>query len=246
MISSVLRLQRFVKATSFFVCLFAINFAAAQTVTTDQPDYPPGSTVVITGSGFLAGESVKLQVLHYDINGDNDASAAHQPWYVTADADGNISATWLVPLDEDELGATLLLTADGQDPTLPARHAETTFTDACSISNPSGPSNVTVCTGLNASFTVSASLNGSPCGGLVLTYQWRKNGVNIADGATGNGSTYGGTTTTTLTITGVAAGDAATTATGYDCVVSATGLASKTSGRASLTVKRWLTTSAAT
>src|SRR5439155_6369053 len=89
--------------------------------------YPPGATVTITGTGFTPGETVTLQVLHLDTNGDNDTSAAHQPWTVTADASGNISTTWLVPPDQDELGAMLKLTADGQTSLL---HAETTFTDA--------------------------------------------------------------------------------------------------------------------
>src|SRR6266699_1424799 len=32
-------------------------------VTTDQPDYPPGSIVSITGGGFTPGETVQCQVL---------------------------------------------------------------------------------------------------------------------------------------------------------------------------------------
>src|SRR6185369_9590510 len=91
--------------------------------------YPPGATVNITGSGWIPGERVKLQVTHTLANGDNDTSPAHEAWYVTADENGNITANWTVPTDEDELGATLLLTADGQDPAEPARHAEAIFTD---------------------------------------------------------------------------------------------------------------------
>ena len=128
MISSLLPCLRPSKAISFFVCLFAINFAAAQTptLTTDQPDYPPGSTVIITGSGFAAGDTVRLQVVHVGA-GDNETSGAHAPWIEVADDNGSFTTTWIVPLDEDELGATLLATADGQTSGL---HAETTFTDA--------------------------------------------------------------------------------------------------------------------
>src|SRR5437899_91100 len=39
--------------------------AAAATVTTQYPDYAPGDTVVITGSGWEPGETVVLQ-LHED------------------------------------------------------------------------------------------------------------------------------------------------------------------------------------
>ena len=34
----------------------------AQTVTTDKADYQPGETVVITGTGWTAGETVKLYI----------------------------------------------------------------------------------------------------------------------------------------------------------------------------------------
>src|SRR6266478_5328339 len=96
-------------------------------VTADQPDYPPGSIVSITGGGFTPGETVQLQVVHVgDTNSDNDTSSAHEPWQVTADADGALITTWDVPFDEDELGATLLLTAAGQTSGLTA---EVTFTD---------------------------------------------------------------------------------------------------------------------
>ena len=98
------------------------------TVQTDLLDYPPGATAYITGSGFTPGEWVTLQVLHVGEGDDlTSPTGAHAPWDVKADASGNISSEWLVPLDEDELGATLLLTADGQISLL---HAEWTFTDA--------------------------------------------------------------------------------------------------------------------
>src|SRR5215831_4057676 len=83
-------------------------------VITDKEDYSPGQTVLITGFGFQAGESVTLQVLHDGAMGDNETSDAHAPWYTTADENGDIFSTWIVPVDEDEAGALLKLTADGQ------------------------------------------------------------------------------------------------------------------------------------
>ena len=146
---------------SFFtILLTSVNvFSQTATISTDQPDYPPGSTVIITGSGFQPGESVTLQVHHYDANGDNDTSPAHQPWTVTADANGNVSATWLVPADEDELGATLLLTADGQSSGL---HAEVTFTDsgAFSYTTTSGhSSSVSMIPGTSNNTSLSVDVN---------------------------------------------------------------------------------------
>src|SRR6266699_1405568 len=108
--------------------------SAGPTVTTDQSDYPPGGTVYITGAGFQPNETVTNQVLHADPNVPNDdaTSPAHQPWTVTADENGNFSTTWDVPLDEDEGGATLQLTATGQTSELTA---QATFTDATSAVN---------------------------------------------------------------------------------------------------------------
>ena len=66
------------------------------------------------------------------------------------------------------------------------------------------PTNLVVCSGSSAAFTVSAA--GQP----TLTYQWRKNGVNLA-----NGGAISGVTTTTLTINPTVVGDAGN----YDVVV---------------------------
>ncbi|MBX7223175.1 MAG: immunoglobulin domain-containing protein [Blastocatellia bacterium] len=81
------------------------------------------------------------------------------------------------------------------------------------------------CVGGSAMFTVAASGTPTP------TFQWRKGGVNIADGPTGNGGTYAGTTTTTLTISNLAAGDAGM----FDCVAT-NSQGNATSNMAALTV----------
>jgi hypothetical protein len=84
--------------------------------------------------------------------------------------------------------------------------------DQPSITAQSG--NVAVCPGQSATFTVTAT-------GDYLTYQWRKNGVNIP-----------GATTAAYTISSVATSDAAP----YTCVVSSVCGASVTSTAATLTV----------
>src|SRR5437867_13185199 len=63
-------------------------------VETDQRDYLPGTTAYIAGCGFLAGETVELQVLHIDST--PSTGQQHDPWQVTADSSGNIESTWLV------------------------------------------------------------------------------------------------------------------------------------------------------
>lgn len=70
-----------------------------------------------------------------------------------------------------------------------------------------------VITGLNnqavapgAIVIMSATVSGLP----TPTLQWRFNGANVANGATGNGSTLSGSTTDTLTLTGAQVGDSGT------------------------------------
>jgi hypothetical protein len=79
-----------------------------QSLTTDQADYQPGSVVTFTGSGFQSGEIIVLRITHDPTGGDDNTSAAHQPWNIFADASGNFVATWTVPLDQDERGAHLV------------------------------------------------------------------------------------------------------------------------------------------
>ena len=76
------------------------------TVITDKLDYPPGETAVITGTEFLIGETVELQVVHTD--GTPNTGGGHDPWYVTDGgagdldgvADGAFRTTWYVNPDD--------------------------------------------------------------------------------------------------------------------------------------------------
>src|SRR5262245_25840160 len=115
-----------------------LQFAVARagdsvpTVTTDKPDYPPGDTAIITGTGFLPGEQVVCQVLRLD--NPFDPNIEHLPWLVTVDANGNFKTTWYVT--SDAAGATLELTAVGQTSSLVA---SVIFTDSIpGIVPPSG------------------------------------------------------------------------------------------------------------
>jgi subtilisin-like proprotein convertase family protein len=82
------------------------------------------------------------------------------------------------------------------------------------------PATQTICPGFNVVYTVTAT-------GTGLTYQWRRNGVNLADNAQVSGST-----TNTLTITNVAAANAGT----YTVVVSGTCPPALTSANAVLNI----------
>jgi hypothetical protein len=119
---------RLLKTTGLVIAMCAVltltaTSAWGASVATDQNDYAPGDSVIITGTGFWAGETVTLQVVHLD--GDPLGGAGHDPWNVTADAGGGFEAYWIVDYD-DNVGEELLLTADGLTSGL---HAETTFWD---------------------------------------------------------------------------------------------------------------------
>ncbi len=82
------------------------------------------------------------------------------------------------------------------------------------------PTASTICSGANATFTIAAT-------GTSITYQWKKNGVDMV-----NGSNVFGATSNSLTITGALVSDAGN----YTCVVSGTCLPAATSNVAALTV----------
>ncbi|MFV5697720.1 hypothetical protein ACM55H_05065, partial [Flavobacterium sp. ZT3R17] len=124
-----LRKSAFLTIVLFIANMVFANAAFGQaTVSTDLLDYPPGSTAIITGSGFKAGEAVTLLVEHVGEEPTGTDPQYHQPWTVVADSIGKIETSWYVPTvaEGDALGATFLLTADGATSSL---HAEWTFTD---------------------------------------------------------------------------------------------------------------------
>src|SRR5438093_2378472 len=87
------------------------------TIKTDKPDYGPGETVVITGSGWEPLETVCL-LLQEQPKVDADRSLK-----AVADQDGNIRNEEF-QTDEHDAGVTFHLTASGA-----ASQAQTTFTD---------------------------------------------------------------------------------------------------------------------
>src|SRR5213594_3203374 len=80
--------------------------AGAATVTTDEPDYSPGQTVIIAGSGWEPGETVNL-VLQEDPAIDPDLQLT-----AVADANGDILNTDFI-VDVFDIGVSFTLTATG-------------------------------------------------------------------------------------------------------------------------------------
>src|SRR5947199_1332320 len=94
--------------------------ASAATVATDQPDYHPGQTVTITGSGWEPGETVDM-VLQEDPPLDPDLELTS-----VADSNGDFTNTDFT-VDVFDIGVTFTLTAAWRSS---GQTAETTFTDA--------------------------------------------------------------------------------------------------------------------
>ncbi len=95
-----------------FLCLimFALgpllSLVQGQTVTTDKKDYRPGQTVIITGSGWLSGETVKLYIEK------EPPVTSPITLYAVADVVGNIRNTEYITQAVD-VGVKFTLTATG-------------------------------------------------------------------------------------------------------------------------------------
>jgi hypothetical protein len=92
-------------------------------VTTDKTDYQPGETVVISGSGFAAGEAVRITL--------SEDPAGHPDTQLSAAADeyGNFVNKDFSPTEEHR-GVGFALSAVGQSS---GRNASATFTDGGSF-----------------------------------------------------------------------------------------------------------------
>ena len=88
-------------------------------VWTDLDDYAPGTTVIMSGSGWQPGETVSL-TLHEDPMVDPDRT-----FTTVADASGNIEFTGFAP-EPHNVDVRFILTATGGSSNL---RAQTTFTD---------------------------------------------------------------------------------------------------------------------
>jgi CheY-specific phosphatase CheX len=123
------------------------------TIKTDKDDYAPGQTAVITGSGWMPGEDVRLLF--------QEDPAVHQDYelIVTADAAGNISWDQWAPEQHDVGVRFYLLASDSRS------RAQTTFTDgnlSSSIVFGLTPTSVTPSGALNWTVTASCQDGGGP------------------------------------------------------------------------------------
>ncbi len=174
-------------------------------LSSDKPNYGPGTMAVLSGSGFYRGETVALRVASLD----GDPSGELGFWVVTANDDGAFVTGWQVCEDEcaDE---ELLVTAAG---TSSGGHAQTSFSSNndcgtgvvtsvtpvggfCSAFTPAvgnGPDNYEVQQGGTYVMTIDGV---TECTGDTITvFVQSSESGNFCFNATGGSGTYAGTFT---------------------------------------------------
>ena len=148
----------------FFGTVFAPVVVAgpSPTISSDQPDYPAGSTVTLTGTGWDAGEAV-----HIFVNDDAGQTWSHSA-DVTADDQGGFADAFQLP---DWFIATYHVTATGAT----SGTATTTFTDG----------NIKVQASSGELFTLIKTVySTTTCSGTVVSGPTTVNNVNDSSGDT--------------------------------------------------------------
>ncbi|MFH1208288.1 MAG: filamentous hemagglutinin N-terminal domain-containing protein, partial [Candidatus Omnitrophota bacterium] len=180
----------------------------AASVATDRLDYNPGQLVTILGAGWQAGETVSI-ILHPAKEGLSDIELT-----AFVDANGNFSNAGFTP-DESHRGVALNLTASGQSSGLMAMSR---FTDAAFTASVTGNwSSLNTTWGVVGNYpgqnaigdTVTISASAIVTLDVTPTFSIASLTLDIATGGTGNGVTFGGAYT--LTVTGAISTTAPTT-----------------------------------
>ncbi len=148
------------------------------TIASDKPDYAPGETSTLTGTGWKPGESVLLRV----VTVPSDQHRTEFTAVAQADGSGQVRYPGFA-IDRSHLGVRFLATAVGSE-----SQAQATFTDAIAPQVTITTSPAVLTTG--TPFTVTVTLGGTPAPtGLVqLVIDHATAGAPVAVGA-------GGTTT---------------------------------------------------
>ncbi len=148
--------------------LASTEIYAFPTVKTDAADYPPGTTVNISGSGFTPGEAVAITLV------ESPLLDTHGPYTVTADGNGNVSDSSFTT-DLHDVNVRFWLSAVGAQSGLKAQN---TFTDAAGDNttatvscapNPVVAGSPTTCTA-TVSNVASPVTNGFPQGVAVFQF----------------------------------------------------------------------------
>ena len=141
------------------------------TVQTDQADYPPGTTVNVTGSGFQPNEYVAITLV------ESPLFDTHGPYTAQADANGNISDSSFTT-DAHDVNIRFWLSAVGSQSGVVA---ENTFTDAAgdtvSTAVSCSPNSMTAGASTTCTATVQNTQAGAPNGFPQGTATFQYNGT---------------------------------------------------------------------
>jgi hypothetical protein len=131
------------------------------TIKTDAADYPPGTQVLMTGSGWMPGETVTLSLL------EEPLIDTHPDMTAVADANGDITFDQWAP-DDHDLNVGFVLTAKGSQ-----SQAQTKFMDSVAnvtITSVSPVATITTLpTTVTVNFNYSTSTTGTTTGQLDIT-----------------------------------------------------------------------------
>jgi len=171
------------------------------TVQADQSDYPPGTTVTITGSGFQPNETITIQLVEAPL------VDMHGPYMVQADANGNFVDTSFMT-DVHDVDIRFYLSATGGTSGFVAQN---TFTDASpvlsvTVIGPSGSGSVSSADGQITNCT-AATTPGQTCthtygANFSTTLTETPNSGFTFIGWSGNGGCTGTSTTCAASATG--------------------------------------------
>ncbi|MES2649498.1 MAG: MBG domain-containing protein, partial [Bacteroidota bacterium] len=133
-----------------FMSVFSVSGLQAQTITTDKPDYAPGEYVIISGTGWLPGETVSF---HFDETPKPATCTQSHDYSSVADANGNIYNSQFL-IRPSHIGVAFVLTATGSSGSV----AQTTFTDAnVRVRTNDGTAEITAVLNTNTTCTVDVS-----------------------------------------------------------------------------------------
>jgi hypothetical protein len=115
---------------NIYGCLAGSEVYSFATIETDKSDYPPGTPVTMTGSGWKPGETVLLQVTAYPM----DQHRIEFTGAALADGTGQIRLSGF-QVDQSHLGSRFLLSATGSE-----SQAQTLFSDGFTTTTTVSPS----------------------------------------------------------------------------------------------------------
>jgi hypothetical protein len=163
------------------------------TVQTDASDYPPFTTVTITGSGFQPGETITLTLV------ESPLIDTGSPFTTVADANGNFSDNSFAT-DSHDVSVRFYLTATGQTSGFQAENAFTDNADKTTTDVTCSPNPVEVNTATTCTATVtdgSPNKNPNPQG----TVQFSFSGTGTAGTFVGNPCTLSASSTCLVSVT---------------------------------------------